>query len=142
MKKCRKWEPIARSATISISFKLKEFSIIEEDRRTCPAPVAATSVYETSLHAMLPLCARGRLTSIKGCGRIGMRTERQRRRPWQTGCRRLAGVDRPSLGGARPPYTRAHPSHPQRTSTSYFDPACCAVIRSQVTRFKRAVTTF
>ncbi|CAB3236890.1 unnamed protein product [Arctia plantaginis] len=74
-------------------------------------------------------CAR----AVEGYGRIGMRTERQRRRPWQTGCRRLAAVDRPSLDGARPPYTRAHPLHPQRTSTSYFGPACGIVIRSQVT---------
>lgn len=56
----------------------------------------------------------------KGRGRIGMHTARQRRRPRQTGCRRLAAVDRPSLSGARPRAARAllapprSPALPQR----------------------------
>ncbi|CAH0722348.1 unnamed protein product, partial [Brenthis ino] len=39
-----------------------------------------------------------------------MRTERQHRCPQQTGCRRLAAVDMPSLSGASP---RPRPRHPR-----------------------------
>ncbi|CAH4015584.1 unnamed protein product [Pieris brassicae] len=53
-----------------------------------------------------------------------MCTKRQRRCPWQTGCRRHRAVDRPSLSGACPPlpaYVAPHPrclgSHQQVIST-------------------------
>lgn len=75
----------------------------------------------------------------KGRGRTRMRTARQRRRPWQTGCRRLAAVDRPSLSGARrlaarsPARAPPSPAPRQRTSTSYFGPSL-SYARKSLTR--------
>lgn len=104
VKKCRKWEPMERSATISVLVLLSVRG--ETTRLACRA---TTSVFETSLSAR----ADG------GRGRSGMCTKRQRARPRQTGCRRPADVDRPSLGLWRPPSPR---THTRRSSTSYFGP--------------------
>lgn len=143
MKKCRKWEPIACSATISIFFAHIVFLTKERDRQSCPGSVAATSVYETSLHAPLPFSARGRFIRTGGgaggqeCARSGNAADRGRQgvagSPWR---------DRPSLGGASPP-TPAHTrATPRLTSTSYFGSAFCVNKRSQVICRLRAVVAF
>lgn len=144
MKKCRKWEPIAHSATVAILFPHLEIRMIEKDRYTALPGRCHIRLRNKFACDVVVLCARvvhERWRGVRADRNVhGMATT-------PTAADRVSPArppprDRPSLDGASPLWARAPPYRPQRTSTSYFGWTIRVAKRFQVSSFYGRLVRF